>query len=466
MNDTLRQISTGSVTAISASGNSHAPIRAVKLKKRADGFELLWKMAAVEAGAGAEDMFEEIAGTATSSGANVVCFDSTPVAFYRVEIPPVEDSQAGPIVEMQLQSLLPVLPEQMQTAWHVHSVRDGKRVVSVAAARADRLGGAVATAKRVSASQIILNSQAVVKAWSELFDMTGAKTLLIHIRPLSTQLLLAEDGKMSNCITLDSDLTDLSNEDDFVVNAELFVHDLRGCLSHIGLDDDLEICLLSPDGQCCEKFVSYLQAAGLNVKVSAPRPELLQSYTEMTAEDICDYIEVIGAAMLAAESEGNEIDLFKGIYCAPGSEKQIEKFVSLKFVSLLAIVSLVVCLFIFKALDQAELNKLKSGNMTELIKREDTRKAVAQQRTDVLGILTKISDSRPDGMLLDSFSFKNNTMTISSHASSFEQIHEFQKNLRSKSGFTEVKDQNPVRDEKSGKVAFKMVIKCKTAAKR
>jgi len=94
----------------------------------------------------------------------------------------------------------------------------------------------------------------------------------------------------------------------------------------------------------------------------------------------------------------------------------------------------------------------------KLIEQQQIRKMIAQQRPNVLDLLTKINQCRPDGMVLDSFRYrkKDKTATIAGKAGSWEQLYKFEEDLDGKGGISNVKVQNPTSDK--GKISFKMTL--------
>ncbi|MCK5000941.1 MAG: PilN domain-containing protein [Anaerohalosphaera sp.] len=467
MNSVRKHDGNDPVIAVSCSWAVYLPLRAVKMRKNAGRFELLWE----KTSAGQSDNLsfvknivaeESSGGSSIASSSVVVSFDSAPVAFYRIEVPPVEDSKLGPIVQMQIEALLPAVPVQMRTDWFAHPDSHGKRVVTVAVAREDRLRSAVPVAQTSDASAILLDCQAVTKAWCELFDHTDKPTVLINIRDKSIQLLLVENCQMANAMMLDIDMANLSDPDEFETHTELFVHDLRGALTHLGLDErDVDVRLLSPEEQTHQQLIEYLKVSGINVSSSVPDTNLMAGPLAVEAAEICDNLDIIGAAMLALDPHETRLNIFKDLYTSSQDKKPVRKSVPLVRLAVIVLVMLFLCGFAAKALDKAELEKLRNADAAELLARENTRKTIAQQRADILKIMDKINKSKPQGMLLNSFSYKNNTVTISSHANSFEQYQEFQKKLQSQSGFSNVKGQNPVKDEKTQRIAFKITFACK-----
>jgi len=94
-------------------------------------------------------------------------------------------------------------------------------------------------------------------------------------------------------------------------------------------------------------------------------------------------------------------------------------------------------------------------SLRQLIQRQRLMKTVAQQRPDLLKLLSEINASGGDGIKLDSFDFKKGQpVSIAGQAQNIEQVYEFQKKLLGQRDITEVKITNPAKDSKSGKLKF------------
>ena len=190
---------------------------------------------------------------------------------------------------------------------------------------------------------------------------------------------------------------------------------------------------------------------------------------ELTTKDVCEYIEVIGTAMLAIDAESDELNLFTGPKLGLDLEEKSKQPAPLKRKCIMAGVLLVLFLLVSYGITKVRLSQLdkymklsgtdgKKMTAAMLIERQEMRKKIAGQRPNLLDLLTKINQSRPEGMLLDSFNYnkKEKKVTIVSTANSREQLFEFEQTLESKSGISNV---TPVeRSSDKGKVNFQITF--------
>jgi hypothetical protein len=383
----------------------------------------------------------------------IIVAESRGAVFYRIDIPPVRDGQVDSVVKMQAETLLPLPGSEMQACWRVDKAAVGKRSVTIAAGRTEGLRAYTRAARRLGASKILLDYEGVVRAWRELFGGTYDKTVVINIAESGTGVVLAENGRLSSAVTLDAGQEALSGQVDWRSTAELFVHDLRNALELFDLADDADV-----------KVVVLSQE---------------KSSEETVSEDIVEYIGSIGAAILALEPESEELNLFEDLYSAERADRASQAPGSLKRPFVITAAMVVLFVLISYALDKTSLAHLRkhiysaSGNpgainAAAMIEQQQMRKIVATQRPDMLDLLTKISESNPDGMILDMITFKKRrAVTIDGSCKSYDQLYEFQKKLGEQSGIKEVKIQNSAVDKnKKGKVGFKMTFHYKNFTRK
>jgi len=476
-----------SAIAISTGRNGQGPFKAVKVRKRAAGYDLIWKRS-FERGdaAGLESFLRDEVSSAQSvhlmetNEPVIIVSESRGVVFYRIAIPPVGDGQVDSIVRMQAESLLPLPAGEMQVCWRVDKPAGGKRGVTIAAGKTEGLRTYTGAARRFGASRILLDYEGLVRAWLELFGGTYAKTVVISIAESGTGVVLADNGRLSCAVTLDAGLEDLSGQSDWHSTAELFVHDLRNALELFGLtdDEDVKVVVLSEGTGTFKKLISYLRDAGIKAHAAVAAPEALKLSEETASEDVVEYIGSIGAAMLALNPGTNELHLFEELYSAAGTERPSRAAGSLKRPCVITAAMVVLIVLVSYAVDKASLAQIRnhiystSGNpgatnAASLIARQQMRKRIAAQRPDMLDLLGKISESSGEGMMLDIITFKKRkAVTIGGTCKSYEKLYEFQKKLGGQSGISEVKIQSSAVDKKKGKVGFKMTFHYKNFTRK
>jgi hypothetical protein len=453
------------------------------LRKDRHGLQLTWKTTGTDTPTTLRSFVDSVVGprgrSAQNNGsmpATVLGLDSTSVAFYRIDIPAVSDAQLNSIVPMQAESILPLPAEHMKMAWRAAPSVNGKRSCSVVAAQSSQLAKIVADAGP-DVSRILLDTEALARAWMELFDSTTERVVLVNLRPTDCQVLLMDGGKLSHAVTVNTGLNDFAS-DGSSGNNGLFVYDLRDTLELFGPDvpQDTPLLVISENPREHEKLISYLRDAGFNARPTVPSSGLLyyarpdaadivpshavvsEASGHVTSGDICQYIEPIGLALMAMDGDAVGLDLFQGLMRKPGASTA-RTVGTLTLLAVATVVIAVVCMVVARKTDEKQFAGLTDIGFNKLIEHRTAQELVASQRPDILGLITAINDCASEGMMLDSFEYKAGKVTISSFANSREQIYEFEKKLNAKDNISDVQIISPTFDEKKKRVDFKMQFK-------
>ena len=297
----------------------------------------------------------------------------------------------------------------------------------------------------------------------------------------NTQVCLAKNGRLSNAVVLDTGTEDLSvtNQDPFAFvagrpidqteTAERFIQDIRSVLELFGYTGpaELPVFVLSDNSTAHEAIVTCLKSAGLNVRAAYPQTAKLDTRTTLSSEDIYEYRVPIGLALTALDGDAGQLDIFERLYIPAGAEKRTFSLYSPKVAYAIAAVTLVLLLIIFAAVDmvgprtiEKRLGGTERGTpIHQLGERQKLINSLEAKRPDLLKLLNLINKAGSQGMLLDKLDFKSGRKaSITGQAQRAEQVYEFQKNLLSQKGITDVKLQSATPDNKTKKLKFTMTF--------
>ncbi|MHC4338052.1 MAG: PilN domain-containing protein [Planctomycetota bacterium] len=469
---------THTVTKVSvvAIAREESKLRGVELRKQGEAFEVLWtkdgKASEMNLGMFAGECSLPCEGTPKTGkkGDKIVAagFDSSGVVFYRLDVPAVKEKELAAIVKLQAESRLPLPAEQMELAWRGGEVRDGQVDVTVAAARRDHLRRevrdgqvdvTVAAARRdhlrrfvedvcgFEPAKILLDCEGIVKAWREFFSGDEEAAVVASIRSRSTQVCLAEEGKLVNAVSLDMGMEDLSagvESAGQVETVERFVQDMRSVVELFGYTDsgELPIFVLSDGGSAIEEIASCLESAGLKAKVVIPQMQKLTAPIELDAADIYEYRVPIGLALIAIEARGEELDIFEGLYRLQAKKEKGRWLRSPKVTGAITAVMLallVTALYAMDVVNDKRLTRLvEKVDVGQFTQRQKLLKSVALQRPDLLRLLNEINSTEHDGIVLSVIHFKKGQLvTVQGQAKNEEQVWKFQKSLRTRKGIKE-----------------------------
>ncbi len=430
--------------------------RGVRLETTSSGVKLIWKHSCESS-----SLDESLSSAGLSRGKThtVLGIDPAGVGFYNIEIPQVPEAQLDSIVKMQAETILPLPLDQMEIAYHCGRVIAGNCRVTIAAGRSAQLKNEVAFAKECKAANIVLSSEAMAKAFDTLFNINQKKYIVLNMRGSNTQILLCEDGKLVHTARLDIGIEDINDVEQQC--GERFIYELRNILEMLNADkqDKTMIYVFSRS-----KLLTGDIVAGLNdVQISSEAAELnhdaITAKTDLTDEEVFEYLEPVGCALLAIDGEKPPLNLFSDLYNLnkKKKKKKTSSLTSLLRAAAVFLVMLIATFFTFTYLNKIELAKYDNGDLDKLVAEQKVRKLIAQQRPDIINLYTQLNEKAPGGMKLDIILFKKGEkVTISSHASSQDKIIEIENFLSSKKDFSDVTRQNPTYDAKTKKYAFKI----------
>lgn len=475
MNDINTNI-TGMATepAVIAMAQVESKLRAVCLRRQGAAFEVLWVKScdvdekswqsfAAECGLSAEQPRRiETGGDKIA----VVGFDSTRVVFYCIRVPAVREEEVAAIVRLQAESRLPLPAEQMKLAWRAGRVKDGQVAVTIAVARSEQLQKFLGNVRGFKPAKILLDYEGIVKAWRTFFPGNDGSAVVINIGSRHTQVCLAEGGRLSNAASLEMGMEDFSTADgpfEEAETAERFAQDTRSTLELFGYADPMKIPIfvLSDGGSSIEAIVSSLGSAGFNVDSSVPQTQKLRVQTGLSAEELYRYRLPIGLGLMAFDSGAEELNIFRHLYSPAKKGKKKHWLHSLKAACAVAAVMLALLVAVLYAVDVANEIRLRDleteTDFKLLMQRQKLIKTVAQQRPDLLELLREINSGENSDIKLDSFNFKKGSkVIIGGYAPGDDRLSEFEKNLLSKKGVTEVTRQSASKEQKGEKIKFRI----------
>ena len=216
---------------------------------------------------------------------------------------------------------------------------------------------------------------------------------------------------------------------------------------------------MSPDAASYRHLVLHLKGSAIAAELAIPLKNLLSESSEVPTSDIYENLEAVGAAMLALDSDGDAIDLFDDLHVRSEPDSTSESLKVIKRASLISLVMLILFFAVSYMVDRARLAKLSTEQASILIEQQKLRELIVRQRPDILNLLSMISQSLPEGMIIDSVEFeKGRPVTLSSNGPSYEKVYEFQKALEKQKNITDVEIQKAVFDDKKKQVSFKMAF--------
>ncbi|MBN2272010.1 MAG: hypothetical protein JXN61_15455, partial [Sedimentisphaerales bacterium] len=292
--------------------------------------------------------------------------------------------------------------DQMEIAWRAGGARNGQMPVTMAVARTGHLKAFVENVRAISPTQIMLNSEGVIKAWRTFFGGDEAIALVVSAFENSSQLCLTENGVLINAVVLDMGTKEFSSVDFHSEAAERFVRDMKGILEMFGYGGsaELPIYVLSDGSEAVSTMVAALESIGLDAKAVKPDVTRIKQSGQLDAEMIYDYRLPIGLGLVGLEARGDELNIFNRLYDPFKKEEAASGFSLIKRSFAVAVAALVLGVFVWYAvdiakpgaIDKAVKSVLSETDMKEIMNRQGLRRAIAAQRPDILELIQLVND--------------------------------------------------------------------------
>jgi hypothetical protein len=463
---------TDTVTDVVAIAQEEDKLKGVRLVRQGEALRLCWTKSAEADTAKVETFAAECdlpVRTAAPTEKDkdrvaVVGFDSAGAVFYRINVPAVKEEEIRAIVELQVETRLPLPAEQIEFAWRPQTAQDGQVAVTIAAAKREHLREFVETVRGFEPSSIMLDCEGIVRAWRAFFSGGYETTVVVSMGLRNTRVCLAEDGRLVNAMSLDIGTEDFPRDGGAAAGmeaAERLTQDMRGVLELFGYAEPtiVPVLVLSDGGPVTKSVVSFLSSAGFAVKAAVPDVNKFSGPGELGPEQLYEYRVPMGLACLALDGDVQELNVFEHLYEPAGKEVKKPWFHSLKVTGVIAAVVLallVIVLYLVDVANEKHLSRLETeANFKELTRRQKLIRTVARERPDLLALLSELSGSESEGILLDSLSFeKGEPVSIGGQAGGAEQVYKFQESLGDRKGITNVMLQSQGKDPKGDKFKF------------
>ncbi len=461
-----------SVVAIS---RTDGRLRAVELEERGSGFEIIWAKSdqdtssdwrafADECGLLRQSVQQQ---PNDSERAVVAGFDSSGVAFYRLDVPAVGEEEIASIVRLQAESRLPLPADKMELAWRTGHTKNGQLPVTMAAARTDRLKGFIENVRCFLPSSILLDCEAIVEVWARVFGGAEQTAAILSVGARSTQVCLAQGGRLSNSVVLDVGTEDFRTTDTEkqTETEERFAQDMKSVLNmfSVAKQEDLPIIVLSDGDELIEHMVSTLVSAGLDAEALLPGTSAMAGQSLLGQDDVYHYRVPIGLGLMALYERKDAFNVFKQLYKPAKKQEKKHWIYSTRAAITLAAAMILILIAASYAIDIATpraLEKrleasLSDTDIQELIAKQNLIKVVAQARPDMLSLIKLVNDKGGSGIKLTGFHFKKGqAVSLTGEARNQDDIYRFHEALLEDKSVKNALIPNATPDAKGGKVTF------------
>jgi hypothetical protein len=465
--------------------NDDGVFKGVELHKQGFSFEILWTRSSEDSDAGWRDFAAEcglsvertIIEDADSDRMIIAGFNTAGTIFHRTTVPAVEDKEIESIVGLQAETRLPLPPEHIELTWRADKLNDGQLGVTIAVARKEQLQKFIDNVRCFQPTKLFLNCEGIVKVWEALFAGNKENAVVLSAGAHNTQVCLVEKGRLSNAVVLDIGVEDFSSTsaEEQTETTERFAQDMRSVLDLFGCSArEMPVFVLSDGSATYVSIVSSLRLAGLNARVASPELDGIMARSELSDEDIYKYRTPIGLALLALDSDSNELNIFEKLYNPVRKAVKKRWFYSSTATFAIACIMLILLVIVSYSVDIVGPNSIERRiketvsdvDMNQLVKRQQLIRTIARERPDLLDLLKLVNESGEKGIKLTGLNFKKGQpVSITGQASSNDQLSRYEKNLQKAKGIEKV-NYTANTNAKSKKITFTITFQYKNFSKK
>lgn len=450
--------------------------KAAVLSKKGSGCEIHYTRSAGAAGLSIGDFCRQVTSAVNLPDIQkgrrihyVFGYESRQTAFYPLRIPSAARDELDALVRLQAEDLLPLPMAQMTLAWRAGHSQNGKVPVTLAASRTESLTAFFHRLEEWKPDKIALESEAVVKACHTLHPGLEDEFLLVCPARKNTQIYQVQHHLVTGVLTADKDAEPAQKADLSETNLAPFLQTLYSALKTFGLQNQKEypVYILTHDGWPSPEAVTELARTGLNVKSLSFSAEHLHNWKGADSLDVSFWLAPLGLAMMALDADTGALNLFETILPSAAQRKKSRSLLKLKYSLTAALLLLIALPLVLYGLDRARLKKMETAltrsevktSLAQLEREEKLKKAIARQRPDILSLLRILTDSAPEGILLDSFHFKKGQpVRLLGNFQDKNKLYEFTEKLQQQKGIQKVRILSQSRDNKKNQSIFTLTF--------
>lgn len=451
--------------------------KAAVLSRRGTGCEIHYTRSAGAAGLSMGDFCRQVASAVPLPDIQkgrrihyVFGYESRRTAFYSLRVPDVAAEELDALIRLQAEDLLPLPADQMTLTWRAGRSQNGKLPVTLAASRTESLITFFHPLEEWNPDKIVLESEAVVKACHAFHPGLEQEYLLVCPARQHIQIYQVQHHLVTGVLTVDRIAEPVPSADrPSETPLESFRQTLYSALKTFGLQNQKEcpVYILPQNGWPSPEVITELARPGLNVKRLSFSAEHLHYCKGAESLDVSHWLAPLGLALIALDPNAGTLNLFETILPSAARRKRSRSRLKLKYGLTAALLLAIALPLIMYGLDLARLKKMEAAlarsevktNLAQREREENLKNAIARQRPDILSLLRILTDSAPEGILLDSFhTKKGQPVRLQGSFQDKNKLFDFAEKLQQQKGIQKVRILSQSRDDKKKQSIFTLTL--------
>ena len=377
-------------------------------------------------------------------------FDTSALLVYRIEVPSVPEERLRSIIQLRMESILPLPVAEMATDW----IRD-EEAATLVATRKDQTQTFLDKVSKSQPGQIRLVSEGAARAWLELRPPEAAdQAIFAWWHGDSFEILHAVDQKLRHRLALRIDTADLSGSN---ANGELetATTDICQLINRMGVAEGHPIpCVTSHSDK--EPILSKLIEAGAPL---SPATLTANALTEnWTASDLHTFFSVIGLSLLESEGAAG-FNLFKENYRSPSAARPHLSVRTLILPVVAVCCAIALHVWVAYRTDLAKWRTLQfepevEAKVVEHIREIELREQILAERPDLLRLLEAVTPEKQSNLELNRITFRRGQPVRLSGVAKNDGHLAFLEALLQQVDLSDVRMENPTYDKKKKETQF------------
>ena len=392
-----------------------------------------------------------------SDSAVVMGLDSVGVLFCRLEVPQVGPAETEAMIRVQLESRLPLEPEQMRWAWRRQAGDPNMRPVVVAAARKRWLDGLRQQWGTLPVERVLLQAEALVRVWQDVFETRRSEGVVISVNDTTTDVCVARDSQLVHAAVLDVGQQDLDTHE----GIERLLQDLSRLRAEVA--EDLPLFLLSDGSAQWDGLADTLKQVGLSARVVLPDERRLNLAADVTSASLYQGRVALGLALLSLDQAADPLELMPVASEDEQEAKSPRAPMSLATAAILLV--LAVCLWVGATVGTLTWRKhcleplVNDPNVVAWMGEHQALKATAGYRPDLLALLKTLNEVEAEGIILHDLLFKRGqAVKITGQAKKSEPLYQFEQDLNTCKGIKNAVIEKHNKEAKGKKIDFTLTF--------
>lgn len=377
-------------------------------------------------------------------------FDTSALLFYRLEIPNVPEERLHSIIQLRMESILPLPVAEMATDWTCH---DG--TATLVATRKDLAEVFLDKVTKSQPDRIRLVSEGAARAWHELRPPESAdQPIFAWWHGNTFELIQTVDAKLRHRLALRIDTAGLSGPS---ADGELdkTVTDIRRLVERMGAAAEVLIPCVTGHEEMDALLAKLIEAgaplAQTSLTANAPTED-------WQATERRRFFPVIGLALLESQAAPG-FDLFQESFQAKPAGRSLltKRSLILPFLALFCAIALHV--WVAYRTDLAKWRALQfepevEAKLAEQLREIELRERILSERPDLLRLIEAVTPEKQSKLELNRLTFRKGQPVRLSGVSKKGGHLAFLEALLQQDDLSDVRLENPSYDKKKKETQF------------